>query len=53
MRKLPEHLRGEDDAIFRSSTKAIIDATAPCCVAYKATWLSTSMGVVAWWPSER
>ncbi len=34
VRKLPEHLREEDDAIFKFN-KAIIDATAPYCVAYK------------------
>ena len=32
--KLPRHLLGEDDPIF-SFNKAIIDATAPYCVAYK------------------
>ena len=30
VRKLPEHLREEDDAIFKFN-KAIIDATAPYC----------------------
>ena len=33
-RKIPEHLLGEDDPIF-AFNKAIIDATAPYCVAYK------------------
>lgn len=33
-KKLPRHLLGEDDPIF-SFNKAIIDATAPYCVAYK------------------
>lgn len=33
-KKLPHHLLGEDDPIF-SFNKAIIDATAPYCVAYK------------------
>jgi orotidine-5'-phosphate decarboxylase len=33
-RKIPEHLLGEDDSIF-AFNKAIIDATAPYCVAYK------------------
>ena len=32
--KIPEHLRGKEDAIFEFN-KAIIDATAPYCVAYK------------------
>ena len=34
VRKIPEHLRGADDAIFKFN-KDIIDATAPYCVAYK------------------
>ena len=33
-RKIPEHLLKEDDPIF-AFNKAIIDATAPYCVAYK------------------
>lgn len=33
-RKLPEHLKGTPNAIFEFN-KAIIDATAPYCVAYK------------------
>ena len=32
--KIPAHLKNEDDPIF-AFTKAIIDATAPYCVAYK------------------
>lgn len=32
--KIPEHLRNEEDPIF-TFNKAIIDATAPYCVAYK------------------
>ena len=32
--KLPKHLQGEDDAVFRFNC-AIVDATAPFCVAYK------------------
>lgn len=32
--KIPEHLRNDEDAIFKFN-KAIIDATAPYCVAYK------------------
>ena len=34
MKKIPEHLLKEDDPIF-AFNKAIIDATAPYCVAYK------------------
>lgn len=34
IKKLPKHLLGEDDPIF-AFNKAIIDATAPYCVAYK------------------
>ncbi|MGN0220802.1 MAG: orotidine-5'-phosphate decarboxylase [Prevotella sp.] len=32
--KMPEHIKGKEDAIFEFN-KAIIDATAPYCVAYK------------------
>ena len=32
--KIPEHLKNESDPIF-TFNKAIIDATAPYCVAYK------------------
>lgn len=34
LKKVPQHLLNEEDAIF-SFNKAIIDATAPYCVAYK------------------
>ena len=34
LKKIPQHLLKEDDPIF-AFNKAIIDATAPCCVAYK------------------
>jgi len=34
IKKIPEHLKGSDDPIFEFN-KAIIDATAPYCVAYK------------------
>ena len=34
LKKIPQHLLNEDDAIF-SFNKAIIDATAPYCVSYK------------------
>lgn len=45
IRKLPEHLRKEEDGIF-TFNKAIIDATAPYCVAYKPNLaFYESMGV--------
>ena len=34
IKKIPQHLLGEDDPIF-AFNKAIIDATAPYCIAYK------------------
>lgn len=34
LKKLPAHLQGDEDALF-AFNKAIIDATAPYCVAYK------------------
>lgn len=34
IKKIPEHLKGEEDPIY-AFNKAIIDATAPYCVAYK------------------
>ena len=34
LKKIPQHLLSEDDPIF-AFNKAIIDATAPYCVAYK------------------
>jgi len=34
IKKIPEHLKGSEDPIFEFN-KAIIDATAPYCVAYK------------------
>jgi len=44
-RKLPQHLLGEEDAVF-SFNKAIIDATADLCVAYKPNLaFYESMGV--------
>ena len=39
IKKIPEHLLKEEDPIF-AFNKAIIDATAPYCIAYKPTWLS-------------
>lgn len=34
IRKIPQHLLQEEDPIF-AFNRAIIDATAPCCIAYK------------------
>ena len=34
IRKLPEHLKNEENAVFKFN-QAIIDATAPYCVSYK------------------
>ncbi|MBQ8674950.1 MAG: orotidine 5'-phosphate decarboxylase, partial [Bacteroidaceae bacterium] len=34
MRKIPQHLLSEDDPVF-AFNRAIIDATAPYCIAYK------------------
>lgn len=51
--KLPHHLRGQDDAIFIFN-KAIIDATAPYCVAYKPNIaFYESMGAEGWIALER
>ena len=53
VRKLPELLREEDDAIFKFN-KAIIDATAPYCVAYKPNLaFYESMGVKGWMAFEK
>ena len=53
VRKLPELLREEDDAIFKFN-KAIIDATAPYCVAYKPNLaFYESMGVKGWIAFEK
>ena len=46
IKKIPEHLLKEEDPIF-AFNKAIIDATAPYCIAYKpnlACLLYTSLG---------
>ena len=46
--KIPEHLFEEDDAMFRFN-KAIIDATAPYCVAYKPNLaFYESIGLEGW-----
>ena len=48
IKKIPEHLRGCEDPIF-AFNKAIIDATAPYCVAYKPnTAFYESLGVEGW-----
>ncbi len=46
--KIPEHLFEEEDAMFRFN-KAIIDATAPYCVAYKPNLaFYESLGLEGW-----
>ena len=53
IKKIPEHLQGEDDAIFKFN-KAIIDATAPYCVAYKPNLaFYESLGVEGWVALEK
>lgn len=53
IKKIPEHLLGEEDPIF-AFNKAIIDATAPYCVAYKPnTAFYESLGVKGWESLER
>ena len=48
IKKIPAHLRDLDDAIFQFN-KAIIDATAPYCVAYKPNLaFYESLGVEGW-----
>ena len=48
IRKVPQHLLAEDDPIF-AFNKAIIDATAPFCVAYKPNLaFYESMGIKGW-----
>ena len=48
IKKIPEHLLKEEDPIF-SFNKAIIDATAPYCIAYKPNLaFYESMGVKGW-----
>lgn len=48
IKKIPEHLRETPDPIF-TFNKAIIDATAPYCVAYKPnTAFYESLGVEGW-----
>lgn len=53
MKKIPQHLLGQEDPIF-SFNKAIIDATAPYCVAYKPNLaFYESMGVKGMMAFER
>ena len=53
IKKIPEHLLKEDDPIF-AFNKAIIDATAPYCVAYKPNLaFYESMGVKGWISFEK
>ncbi len=51
--KIPEHIRSEDDAIFKFN-KAIIDATAPYSVAYKPNLaFYETYGVEGWIALEK
>ncbi|MBO4994842.1 MAG: orotidine-5'-phosphate decarboxylase [Muribaculaceae bacterium] len=53
IRKLPNHLKDHDDAIFEFN-RAIIDATAPYCVAYKPNLaFYESLGMEGWSALER
>ncbi|MCH5327108.1 MAG: orotidine-5'-phosphate decarboxylase [Duncaniella sp.] len=53
IKKIPAHLLSEDDPIF-AFNKAIIDATAPYCVAYKPnTAFYESLGVEGWKALDR
>ena len=53
IRKIPQHLLQEEDPIF-SFNKAIIDATAAYCVAYKPNLaFYESMGVRGWISFEK
>ncbi|MBR2631003.1 MAG: orotidine-5'-phosphate decarboxylase [Bacteroidaceae bacterium] len=53
IKKIPQHLLKEEDPIF-SFNKAIIDATAPYCVAYKPNLaFYESMGVKGWISFEK
>ena len=48
IKKIPEHLLKEDDPVF-AFNKAIIDATAPYCIAYKPNLaFYEAMGVKGW-----
>ncbi|MBD5366284.1 MAG: orotidine-5'-phosphate decarboxylase [Bacteroides sp.] len=53
VKKIPSHLASEEDAIFKFN-KAIIDATAPYCVAYKPNLaFYESLGVEGWIAFEK
>lgn len=53
IKKIPAHLADKDDAIFNFN-KAIIDATAPYCVAYKPNLaFYESLGVDGWIALEK
>lgn len=53
MTKIPTHLLEEEDPIY-SFNKAIVDATAPYCVAYKPnTAFYESMGIKGMWALEK
>ena len=53
IRKIPEHLLKEEDPIF-AFNKAIIDATADLCIAYKPNLaFYESMGVKGWIAFEK
>lgn len=53
IKKIPEHLLEADDPLY-SFNKAIIDATAPYCVAYKPNLaFYESMGVKGWLAFEK
>lgn len=52
-RKLPHHLKDHEDAVYEFN-RAIIDATAPYCVAYKPNLaFYESFGVAGWSALER
>ncbi len=53
IKKIPEHLLNEEDPIF-AFNKAIIDATAPYCIAFKPNLaFYESMGVKGWISFEK
>ncbi|MCM1108305.1 MAG: orotidine-5'-phosphate decarboxylase [Clostridium sp.] len=53
IKKIPQHLLAEEDPIF-AFNKAIIDATAPYCIAYKPNLaFYESMGVKGWIAFEK
>ena len=53
IKKIPEHLLGEEDPVF-AFNKAIVDATAPYCIAYKPNLaFYESLGVKGWMAFEK